>query len=72
MSSEPTDTGSSTGAKPLRTVAVVGNVAVGKTVLCDQLCSRAGRCNLSLPGTAVEVPVGSLQHGLFSRSPDGV
>jgi ferrous iron transport protein B len=46
-------------------------VAVGKSVLCDQLCTRAGRCNLSLPGTAVEVPVGNLQHGLFSRSPDG-
>jgi ferrous iron transport protein B len=71
VSSEPTDTGSSTRAKPLRTVAVVGNVAVGKSVLCDQLCSRAGRCNLSLPGTAVEVPVGNLHHGLFSRSPDG-
>jgi ferrous iron transport protein B len=52
-------------------VAVVGNVAVGKSVLCDQLCTRAGRCNLSLPGMTVEVPVGNLQHGLFSRSPDG-
>jgi len=71
VSSEPTDTGSSTRAKPLRTVAVVGNVAVGKSVLCDQLCARDGRCSVSLPGTALEVPVGNLQHGLFSRSPDG-
>ena len=71
MNSEPTDTGASTRAKPLRTVAVIGNVAVGKSVLCDQLCARGGRCSVSLPGTALEVPVGNLQHGLFSRSPDG-
>jgi ferrous iron transport protein B len=71
MSLEPTETGSSTRTKPLRTAAVVGNVAVGKSVMCDQLCSRSGRCNLALPGTAVEVPAGNLHHGLFSRSPDG-
>lgn len=71
MSSEPTDTGASTRDKPLRTAAVIGNVAVGKSVLCDQLCARDGRCNVSLPGTTLEVPVGNLQHGVFSRSPDG-
>jgi ferrous iron transport protein B len=54
-----------------RTTAVVGNVAVGKSVLCDQICARTGRCNLSLPGAAVEVPVGTLHHGVFSRPPDG-
>jgi ferrous iron transport protein B len=57
--------------RSFRTTAVVGNVAVGKSVLCDQLCSRAGRCNLSLPGAAIEVPVGTLHHGVFSRPPDG-
>jgi ferrous iron transport protein B len=51
-------------------VAVVGNVAVGKSVLCDQICARGGRCTLSLPGAEVEVPAGRLHHGVFSRSPD--
>jgi ferrous iron transport protein B len=71
VSSEPTDAGSSSRAEPLRTVAVIGNVAVGKSVLCNQLCTRASRCTLPLPGTAAEVPVGTLRHGVFSRSPDG-
>jgi ferrous iron transport protein B len=71
VSSESTDVGSSPRIEPLRTTAVVGNVAVGKSVLCDQICARSGRCNLSLPGAGVEVPVGTLHHGVFSRPPDG-
>jgi len=71
VSSESTDVGSSPRIEPFRTTAVVGNVAVGKSVLCDQICARAGRCTVSLPGAGVEVPVGRLHHGVFSRSPDG-
>jgi ferrous iron transport protein B len=71
VSSESIDAGSSPRIEPFRTTAVVGNVAVGKSVLCDQICARAGRCSLSLPGAGVEVPVGRLRQGVFSRSPDG-
>jgi ferrous iron transport protein B len=71
VSSESTDAGSSSRAEARRSVAVVGNVAVGKTALCDQICARAGRCTLTIPGSGVELPVGRLPHGLFSLSPDG-
>jgi ferrous iron transport protein B len=71
MSSEPTNTGSSSRTEPCRTVAVVGNVAVGKSLLCDQICARGGRCTLPVPGAGVEVPIGILHYGVFSRSSDG-
>jgi ferrous iron transport protein B len=71
VSSESTDVGSSPRIEPSRTTAVIGNVAVGKSVLCDQICARAGRCTVSLPGVGVEVPAGRLHQGVFSRSPDG-
>jgi ferrous iron transport protein B len=64
--------GTSSRAERIRTAAVFGNVAVGKSVLCDQICARDGRCTVSLPGAGIEVPVGRLRHGIFSRSPDGI
>lgn len=71
VSVEPTDTAGPHRTEPCRTAAVFGNVAVGKSVLCEQICSSTGRCTLSLAGAEVEVSVGRLQHGLFTRSPDG-
>jgi len=71
VSVEPTDTAGPYRTEPSRTAAVFGNVAVGKSILCEQICSSTGRCTLSLAGAEVEVPVGRLHHGLFTRSPDG-
>jgi ferrous iron transport protein B len=71
MSSESTDAGPPHRAEPCRTAAVFGNVAVGKSVVCEQICVGAGRCTLSLAGAEIEVPVGTLHHGLFTRSSDG-
>jgi ferrous iron transport protein B len=71
MSTEPTDTARPHRAEPCRTAAVFGNVAVGKSVVCEQICVGAGRCTLSLAGAEIEVPVGTLHHGLFTRSSDG-
>jgi ferrous iron transport protein B len=68
MSSDPTTVPLPQEAEPRRTVAVFGNVAVGKSVVCEQICTGTGRCNLSLAGAEIEVPVGSLHHGLFARS----
>jgi len=59
------------GDEPRRTVVVVGNVAVGKSVLCEQICVGAGRCAVSLRGAEVELPVGRLRQGLFARAPEG-
>ncbi len=71
MSLEPTHAAPPERSDASRTVAVFGNVAVGKSVLCEQICTGTGRCTLSLAGAEVEVPVGRLYRGLFSRSPDG-
>jgi ferrous iron transport protein B len=71
MSSESTDAGPPHRAEPCRTAAVFGNVAVGKSVVCEQICVGAGRCTLSLAGAEIEVPVGTLHHGLFTRSSVG-
>ena len=71
MSSESTDAAPSQGAEPRRTVAVFGNVAVGKSEVCEQICDGPGRCTLAMGGAEIEVPVGTLHHGLFTRSPDG-
>jgi len=71
VSVEPTDAAGPHRTEPRRTAAIFGNVAVGKSVLCEQICSSTGRCTLSLAGAEVEVPVGRLHRGLFTRSPDG-
>jgi len=71
VSAEPTDAAGPKRTEPRRTAAVFGNVAVGKSVLCEQICVKTGRCTLSLAGARVEVPVGELRHGLFTRPQDG-